>query len=61
MKKYKQQENKPLQVCEPVAAYQKQDTNVYQIPEHELASVMRANVANTWKGTRVAFEKCTTR
>ena len=42
MKKYKQQENKPLQVCEPVAAYQKQDTNVYQIPEHELASVMRA-------------------
>ena len=42
MKKYKQQENKPLQVCEPVAAYQKQDTNVYQIPEHELATVMRA-------------------
>ena len=42
MKKYKQQENKPLQVGEPVAAYQKQDTNVYQIPEHELASVMRA-------------------
>ena len=42
MKKYKQQENKPLQVCVPVAAYQKQDTNVYQIPEHELASVMRA-------------------
>ncbi|MDY5239701.1 hypothetical protein [Bacteroides helcogenes] len=43
MKKYiQQQENEPLQACEPVAAYQKQEAHVYQIPENELASVMRA-------------------
>lgn len=41
-KKYEQQESKLLQVNEPVAAYQKQDANVYRIPEQELASVMRA-------------------
>lgn len=41
-KKYEQQESKSLQVNEPVAAYQKQDANVYQIPEQELTSVMKA-------------------